>query len=211
MPAQIIQQSEKVISEIIQRLQDGEVVILPSDTTYALVVNGRDDRAMRKVMELKGWNVPQPLAIFTRKEKANEVAILNGAAKQMMEHFPYPVTMVVPKQETVSDMITGGYPNILVTCPDAFIYDLIQAVPFPMACASAKMGDFVGNSAKAAMQLFGDRVSLIVDGGKSKYGRSGTMVDFTVSVPTILKYGPVSVDDLRLILPDVELPSHLRK
>lgn len=211
MSAKIIQQSEKATSEIIQRLQAGEVIILPCDTTYALVVNAKDDSAIQKIMDLKGWNSPQPLAIFTRKEKANEVAILNADAKQMMEHFPYPVTMVVPKQKTVSEKITAGFPNILVTCPDPFIYNLIDAVPFPMACASAKIGDFIGNSAKAAMQLFGDRVSLIVDGGKSKYGRSATMIDFTVTVPTILKYGPVSVDDIRLILPDVELPSHLRK
>lgn len=38
-----------------------------------------------------------------------------------------------------------------------------------------------------------------------------TLVDFTLDRPTILKYGPVSVDDLRPILPDIELPCHLRK
>lgn len=128
-----------------------------------------------------------------------------------MEHFPYPVTMILPKKDTLPEIVSAGHRDIFIACPDRFIYDLILAVPFPIACGSAGYGDMQATNAKGASQLFDNEVPLIIDGGKGKYSRSGTLIDFTLDRPTILKYGPVSVDDLRPILPDVELPSHLRK
>jgi tRNA A37 threonylcarbamoyladenosine synthetase subunit TsaC/SUA5/YrdC len=62
-----------------------------------------------------------------------------------------------------------------------------------------------------ARSLFDGQVPLILDGGKSKYGKQSTIIDCTGKVPTIVNYGAVSYDYLRLILPEIELPSHLRK
>jgi tRNA threonylcarbamoyl adenosine modification protein (Sua5/YciO/YrdC/YwlC family) len=211
MQTQIAQKSSQIILEIIQRLEAGEVIILPTATTYALVANANNPQAVSQVADLKHWRTSQPLALFTRKERAAEVMHLNRNIEMMMSHFPYPVTMIVPKKDSVLNEVTGGYQNLLVTCPDDFIYDLVAEVPFPLACGSAGRGEARATSCKAAMQLFEGEVPLIVDGGQSKYGRSGTLIDFTTEIPAIMKYGPVSVDDLRPLLPEVELPSHMRK
>jgi L-threonylcarbamoyladenylate synthase len=211
MHTQISPKSSHLIPEIIQRLEAGEVFILPAATTYALVANANNPQAVSQIARLKRWKTSNPLAIFTRQEKAEEIMHLNRNIEIMMSHFPYPVTMIVPKKNSVLQEVTGGYQNLLVTCPDAFIYDLVGASPFPIACGSAGRGEAKATSCQAAMQLFEGEVPLIVDGGKSKYGRSATLIDFTTKIPTIMKYGPVSVDDLRPLLPEVELPSHMRK
>ncbi|MBZ8181907.1 L-threonylcarbamoyladenylate synthase [Oscillatoria salina] len=202
-----------LVPEIIRLLEAGEVIILPTDNTYAFVAHAFNPEAVTKLRSLKEWDMPSPLGIFSTKEKAEEVAVVTPASKRMMAEFPYPVTMIMRKQKHIIDELTGGFNNLLILCPDRFIYDLVEAVPFPMACASASVSSEIikVTTFEVAASVYDGKVPLIVDGGRSKYGRSGTLVDFTVEVPTILKYGPISVDDLRPILPEIILPSHLMK
>ena len=84
-------------------------------------------------------------------------------------------------------------------------------IPFPIVGTSASFAGSKITNADLALRFFGDKVSLIVDGGNSKHGRSGTVVDFTVEIPTIMTYGTVSVDDLRPLIPQIVLPSHMMK
>ncbi|MEC4988709.1 MAG: L-threonylcarbamoyladenylate synthase [Oscillatoria sp. PMC 1068.18] len=202
-----------LVPEIIRLLEAGEVIILPTDHTYAFVAHAFNREGLSKIRTLKQWDTPSPLGIFTIQEKAEEVVVVTPASRRMMAEFPYPVTMIMRKQKQVLDELTGGFKNLLIICPDQFIYDLVEAVPFPMACASASISAEIVKvtTFDVAASVYDGKVPLIVDGGRCKYGRSGTLVDFTVEVPTILKYGPVSVDDLRPILPEIILPSHLMK
>jgi tRNA A37 threonylcarbamoyladenosine synthetase subunit TsaC/SUA5/YrdC len=150
-------------------------------------------------------------AVFTRTERAEEVVQVNQTALQMLNHFPYPVTMIMEAKPILSERVTQGFKNIFVSCPDRFIYDLVMKLPFPIVGTSATNAGVNITSVARAIRCFGDRVPLIVDGGKSKYGRSGTLIDFTVDLPTIMTFGPVSVDDLRPLVPNIVLASHLMK
>ncbi len=211
MNNQVVKLNRNLIPEIKSRLKKGQVIILPTDTVYALVAHGNDTEAVTKLRQIKMFSSSQPLAVFTRKEKAKEVVVVNQAALQMMNHFPYPVTMIMPAKPTLSEAVTDGFKNIFVTCPDQFIYDLVMEMPFPIVGTSASFAGIQATDANLAVKFFGDKVSLIVDGGKSKHGRSGTVVDFTVEAPTIMTYGTVSLDDLRPLIPQIILPSHMMK
>ncbi len=211
MNSQVVQLNRNLIPEIKSRLKAGEVIILPTDTVYALVANGKDIEAVTRLRQIKAFSSPQPLAVLTRQEKAEEVVVVNQVALQMMNHFPYPVTMIMRAKPTLSDAVTNGFKNVFVTCPDQFIYDLIMEMPFPIVGSAASFAGIQVTNADLASKFFGDKVSLIVDGGKSKHGRSGTLVDFTVEVPTIMTYGTVSLDDLRPLIPQIVLPSHMMK
>jgi L-threonylcarbamoyladenylate synthase len=211
MNTQVVKLNRNIIPEIKSHLKAGEVIILPTDTIYALVADGNNPQAIARLRKIKEFSSPQPLAIFTRQEKAKEVVKVNEVASQMMSHFPYPVTMIMTAKPTLSEAVTDGFKNVFVTCPDRFIYELIMDIPFPLVGASASFAGVRVTNADLAVKFFGDRVSLIIDGGKSKYGRSGTVVDFTVELPTIMTYGTVSVDDLRPLIPQIVLPSHMMK
>lgn len=212
MQTKIAKRDSNLIPEIAQRLQAGEVIILPTDTVYAFVADAYNLDAVNRLKKLKKLNHPQPMALFSRQETANQVVVVNNAAARMMKHFPYPVTMIMQAKNTLPETVTNGFKNVFVTCPDSFIYDLIAGVSNPMVCASVTVSTSVkATNFDMAVRFFDEKVSLIVDGGKSKYGQSSTLVDFTVEVPTILTFGTVSVDDLRPIIPEIVLPSHLMK
>jgi tRNA threonylcarbamoyl adenosine modification protein (Sua5/YciO/YrdC/YwlC family) len=212
MHTKIAKKNLNLVNEITRHLKDGEIIILPTDTVYAFVGNAFDTDAVAKISSLKHWGHPQPMTIFTRKEKASEVVVLNRQAELMMSYFPYPVTMILPAKKSLPPQVTNGFKNVFVACPDRFIYDLVDALPFPMVCATVSVGDGIKVSDfNTVVQFYGDKVPFIVDGGRSKHGRSGTLVDFTLEIPTIMNFGTVSVDDLRPMIPEIILPSHLMK
>ena len=211
MNTQVVKLNSSLIPEIKSRLKAGEVIILPTDTVYALVANGNDTEAVTRLRQIKAFTSPQPLGVFTRKEKAEQVVEVDRPALEMMAHFPYPVTMIMRAKPVLSEAVTNGFKNVFVTCPDKFIYDLVMEVPFPIVGTSAAFAGIQATNAQLAAKFFGDKIDFIVDGGESKHGRSGTLVDFTVEVPTIMTYGTVSVDDLRPLLSQIVLPSHMMK
>ncbi|WNC45940.1 Sua5/YciO/YrdC/YwlC family protein [Thermosynechococcus sp. GLH187] len=191
-------------------LQQEEVIILPMATVYSFVVNGTSPRAIANLRRLKHFSTEQPLAILTRSDRAAEVAELSRDAKTMVDHFPYPVTMIVKGKPHLDPQIMQGFNCVYLACPDQFIYDLVGALPFFLVAATVKVGTELIVNFEDAQKYYGEQ-PLIVDGGRCRYGRRGTLVDFTLAYPTIMNFGPVSVDDLRPILPHIILPSHLMK
>ena len=211
MNSKVVKLNRNLIPEIKSRLQAKEVIILPTDTVYALVAKGNDTEAVTRLRQIKVFSSAQPLGVFTCKEKAEQVVEVDRVALQMMNHFPYPVTMIMRAKPTLSEAVTNGFKNVFVTCPDRFIYDLVMEIPFPIVGTSAAFAGIQSTNADLAVKFYGDKVSFIVDGGESKHGRSGTLVDFTVEAPTIMTYGTVSLDDLRPLMPQIVLPAHMRK
>ncbi|MCS7030064.1 MAG: L-threonylcarbamoyladenylate synthase [Gloeomargarita sp. SKYG116] len=210
--ALVLPADRRSFGQIEQFLQQDEIVALPMATVYGLVAKGTSPAAVAKLRAIKHLPAPQPLTILTNSvAHAETVAALTPAARQMLSHFPYPVTMIVPAKPHLDPLITDGFASVFLACPDAFIAELVQALPFFLVALSAQVGETVFTTFTDVQRYFGSQVAVIVDGGSCHYRHRSTLVDFTVPQPTILTYGAVSVDDLRPILPEVVLPSHLMK
>ncbi len=204
--------STDLLDAVRQHLETGEVVILPTPVSYILVANARKPQAIARIHELKRWNPPQPLALLTNRQKVGEFAEVSADCTKLLDRFPYPITLIVPSKNKLPESVTAGYKTLFIACPDRLTYDLVEYCPFPMVCTPAGFGaDYKARGYESAVQLFGDRVSLIVDGGKCQYEMRATLIDCSLPIPTIMNFGAVSVDDLRPIVPNIELPSHLRK
>lgn len=208
---EIVKLSNKSIPRIKHYLAQDQIVLLGIATTYVLVVNGASPRAVAKLRQFKQFDKDQPLGILTRGDRAGEVVKLAPAAKIMLSHFPLAVTMIVEALPHLDRGITLGFRNLFIACPDQFTDELVGAVPFPLVSATAKVGGEPITSFDSAQKYFRGQVALIADGGHCLHGRRGTLVDFTLPMPTIMNFGPISVDDLRPLLPEIILPSHLMK
>ncbi|MDR9404071.1 MAG: L-threonylcarbamoyladenylate synthase [Halothece sp. Uz-M2-17] len=208
----VVEKSPQLIPEIITRLEQGEVIILHTDTTYALIANGEDTAAVERIFSLKQGTSAQPLALFTREDRAEEFFVVNTYFQQFLKYFPYPVTLIVQPNQNLPAAVANGFKNIFAVCPDQFVYDLIGAADFPIAATSASFfGGVKAITLDMALRFFEGKVPYAVDGGTSQYGRSGTLIDLTVARPAMLTYGPVSYHDIIEFIPNLELPSHMRK
>lgn len=202
-----------LVPQIQEYLAAGEVVILPTDMMYILVANALQPQAIAKIHQLKKWKPQQqPLTLLTNEQKVGQFGFVSSDCQVLIRKLPYPITLIIPHKNNLPDPITAGHKTIFITCPDDFINLLVEQLPFPLVCATANLGaDYKAKTFETAVHFFGDQVPLIVDGGKCKHNNRTTLIDCSLEKPTILNFGVISYDDLRLILPTIELPSHLRK
>ncbi len=209
---QLTQSLSSILPKIKRHLESGEVVIIPTDLTYVFVAHGYNSQAIIEIHRLKRWQKPQPLALLSNLKKVREFGEVNEDCAKLMAKFPCPINLIIPQKNKLPDIVTDGYKTIFITCPDEISYELVNEIPFPMVCSPAGFSeDYKARNAKIAQQLFGDSVPLIIDGGRCKYEQRATLIDCSLPIPTIMNFGMISFDDLRPIVPNIELPSHLRK
>jgi len=204
--------SISIIPKIIDYLDKGKIVILHTDMVYVLLANGLNSNACDEIHKQKKWNPRKPLTLLSNKEKLPNYALLDNDAQILVNKFPYPISIIVPHRNKLSDTVTAGHNVIFISCPDDFIYKLVEKSPFPIVAGTASLGgELRANNAKTAEKLFGNNIALIVDGGDSKERVRTTLIDCDLPLPTIMNFGLIAYDELRLLIPHIELPSHLRK
>ena len=197
------------IGPMLSALGEGGVVIFSSANTYGFLANAEDPEATDQIYELKDRDRTKPLGYLSSPRRAPEVGIITPEVARALNLWPCPLSIVVRKTRRVPAYITR-LPSILLVCPDPTSIELVDRAPFLIACTSANLaGQPPVNDFEEAHAIFDGKVPLIVDGGRSRYGASGTMIDFSRPVPTILRLGPYSVDDLKKTVRDVVVADEL--
>ncbi len=196
---------EVVIARTVQVLKRGGLVALPTDTVYGLAANAADDRAVRRIFEVKGRvrDNPLPLLIASADELAKVANQVPESAQRLAEKFwPGPLTMVVPKSARISDLVTAGRASVAVRVPD---YPLIQAIlqhcPFPVAVTSANLsGQPALIEAGHVAEVFADRLDLLIHAQPCPGTAPSTVIDLTTSPPTLLRAGPITIAEMRGVI-----------
>ena len=128
---------------------------------------------------------------------------LPPAALRIAEHFwPGPLTLVVPRAERVPDEVTAGGDTVAVRVPDHDLARaLIRAAGAPLATTSANLsGQTSPVTAQEVAAQLGERIALILDGGRCPGGVPSTILDLTQPQPRILRPGPISLEQILGIL-----------
>ncbi len=118
--AKAIRASQAELEAAVDALRDGELVAFPTETVYGLGANAANPAAVRKVFELKGRPPSHPLIVHIDQQKYLKrwVREVMPVAEKLAEAFwPGPLTLVLPRSETVHDIITGGQDSIAIRIP----------------------------------------------------------------------------------------------
>jgi L-threonylcarbamoyladenylate synthase len=113
----------------------------------------------------------------------------------MKTFWPGPLTLILPKQAGVSDLITAGKPTVAIRIPrHPVTRELLKDLGFPIAAPSANPFTKVSpTSAQHVASYFGDRIPAILDGGPCEVGLESTIVGFEGERPIIYRKGGVSI------------------
>lgn len=204
----------KLAAEVLKR---GGTVVFPTETVYGLGANGLDEEAVKKIFIAKGRPSDNPIILHIAD--VNDLKSLTyeipEVAKLVINKFcPGPLTIVFKKSETVSNIVTGGLDTIAVRMPNHNIaLQLIKAAGVPVAAPSANIsGSPSPTCAAHVIDDLNGKADVIIDGGSCAVGVESTVLDLTREVPTILRPGGVTLEQLRDILGEVQLdPSLLKK
>ncbi len=191
-------------------LRSGGLVAIPTETVYGLAGNVWEPKTLARIFEAKNRPQFDPLIVHVANpDNADEVADLSlPHARQLAEAlWPGPLTMVLPRKPRVPDLATSGLSTVGVRCPSHPVARrIIELAGVPLAAPSANpFGYLSPTRAEHVANQLGERVDLIVDGGPCTIGVESTVLDLSESPALVLRPGAVSMEQLALLLPSVQL------
>ncbi|MBR3004368.1 MAG: threonylcarbamoyl-AMP synthase [Lachnospiraceae bacterium] len=178
-------------------LKHGGIVAFPTDTVYGLGAVYTDDEAVRSIFRAKGRDEGKPLSILVEGPWQAEMvaAEVTDEAKALMERFwPGALTLILPKNNTVSDYVSAGGSTVGIRMPaDETALGVIRAAGSPLAAPSANTsGKRSSVSAEDVRIDLEDKIDMIIDGGTCPIGISSTVLDLTGADIRILREGTVT-------------------
>jgi len=187
-------------------LREGGVIAFPTDTVYGLGADAFNPEAVARIYAIKNRpeTMPFPLLIA-------DISQLTAIAEPTSEiawflarcFWPGGLTLVLPKAASLPLYLAEGS-TVGVRIPNHPIcLTLIKCLGRPIIGTSANQSGKVSSlTAYEVKQQLGDKVDLIIDGGKCPGGNESTVVDVNGGVPIILRQG---------IIPQHEIEEALKK
>lgn len=202
--------SQAELSRAAQCLRDGGLVAFPTETVYGLGAHALDAVAVRRIFEAKGRPSTDPLIVHVASAQQVRALVRSwpaAAARLAARFWPGPLTMVLPKAETVPDEVTAGLPSVAVRVPaHPIAHGLLTVAAIPVAAPSANL--FSRPSPTTAAHVLADldgRVDIVLDGGATPVGLESTVIDLTGAAPRILRPGGTTAEELAAVLGSVGL------
>lgn len=187
----IFTDSKLGIPQLVHTLRNSEPVVMPTETVYGLAAKIDDLESLKKIFIYKKRPFFDPLIvhIFDRLQLSQlshfESPIINDLVTKF---WPGPLTLVLPKRSSVSDLVTSGLDSVGVRMPShPLALELLKTVNVPLAAPSANL--FGQTSPTTAQHVENDFPNLqILDGGPCDIGIEST----------VLKVQPIQNDNVSL-------------
>ena len=187
----------------------GQLIVMPTDTVYGLGVDAFDRAAVAALLAAKGRgrNVPVPVLVGSWDTIDGLVTYVPAQMRALIEAFwPGGLTLVVEHAPSLSWDLGDSRGTVAVRMPLHPVALEVLAQTGPMAVSSAnRHGLPPAPDATQAREQLGESVSIYLDGGAATVGVASSIVDVTSQVPRLLRAGAVSADELRAVLPDLEI------
>lgn len=196
--------------EAAEFIKRGGAVAFPTETVYGLGANVFDERAIAKIFAAKRRPNDNPLIahVGDLEQIDSLVSEINEKAQRFIEaFFPAPLTVVLPKSKRVPLIATANLDTIGVRMPqNSLAREFLRACETPLVAPSANLsGKPSPTDWRAVYEDLNGRIECILKGEPTEIGLESTVVDCTSDVPLILRFGAVTLEDLRKIVPETEI------
>ncbi len=188
-----------------------ELVVLPTDTVYGIGADAFSAEAVGDLLEAKGRgrNMPTPVLIGSPNTLHGLVTDFSEAAWELVDAFwPGALTLVARHQPSLTWDLGETRGTVAVRMPLHPVALELLTEFGPMAVSSANLtGQPAPQDCDAAQDMLGDSVSVYLDGGRTPDPEPSSIVDVTGKTPVLLRAGALSAEELRKVVPDLEVGS----
>lgn len=192
----------KKAAEIIRK---GGVVVFPTETVYGLGGDALNPKAVARIYEIKNRPNFDPLIVHVCSiDMARSLVLeIDEVSLKLMERFwPGPLTIVLPKKDHVPDITTAGLKTVALRMPSSKVaLKLIEFSARPIAAPSANPFGYVSpTNAIQVAETLGNKVDMILDGGKTEFGIESTVVMYHEGNLYLLRPGALEVEAIERYL-----------
>ncbi len=198
----------EAIKEAVAVLESGGVIVCPTDTLYGIGCNALDEKAVKRIFEIKDRPLAKPLPVIVRNVKwAKELAYVKKRDEKVLEKvWPGRVTVVLQKKSIIPDVVTSGQKTVGIRIPENKLVDhLLKSFGYPMALTSANIsGEDPTQDINEIIEVFSKRLTkqpdLILDVGILPKSEPSAILDLTGDKPKISRIGPSKPKDFLKLL-----------
>lgn len=198
------------IARAAELIRAGELVAFPTETVYGLGANALDVAAIDKIYAAKGRPPSSPLIVHVSSIEMARALVREWperADKLARKFWPGPLTLVLPKQPHVPDRLTAGLDTVGIRMPANPIAEaLIRAAGVPIAAPSANLfTELSPTTAQHVRDGLGDRVAMVLDGGRTTVGIESTVLSLAGSSAVLLRPGMVTKAEIEAVIGPVRV------
>ena len=195
-------------------IKSGGLVLFPTETVYGLGANGLDENAVKKIYIAKGRSSDNPLILhISSMDMLSQIATnISDLEYSLMKNFwPGPFTIILNRKKVVPNIVTANLETVGIRMPSNQIAkELISYAGTPIAAPSANIsGKPSGTNIQDIFDELAPKVDLIVDGGRCEVGLESTVVRVIDDVPTILRPGKITPEQIKTVAGKVKIDKHI--
>lgn len=185
-------------------IQRGRLVVLPTDTVYGIAADAFDAGAVQRLLDAKGRgrDMPPPVLVGSAGTLDALASDVPPYVRPLVDAFwPGPLTVVCHEQSSLQWDLGDTRGTVAVRMPDHDVARKLLDRTGPLAVSSANLtGHDAATDADQAMEMLGDKVAVVIDGGTTPGNVPSTIVDATGERPRLLRLGAISVERLDEVL-----------
>ncbi|MGG2458722.1 L-threonylcarbamoyladenylate synthase [Streptomyces sp. RGM 3693] len=197
------------LREAASAVRRGELVVLPTDTVYGIGADAFSPEAVGDLLEAKGRGrgMPSPVLVGSPNTLHGLVTEFSEQAWELVDAFwPGALTLVAKHQPSLTWDLGETRGTVAVRMPLHPVAIELLSEFGPMAVSSANLtGHPSPQDCDAAQEMLGDSVSVYLDAGPTPAAVPSSIVDVTGKVPVLLREGAISAEELRKVVPELEV------
>ncbi|HLN54438.1 MAG TPA: L-threonylcarbamoyladenylate synthase [Bacteroidales bacterium] len=188
--------NSKKLRQVISILEDGGIIIYPTDTVYAMGCSLFAKKAIEKIARFKGQNPDNPdlSVIFHDMSQLSEYTIIrdNSIFKLLKRNIPGPFTFIVQANSQMPKFFTGKKKTVGIRIPDNnIVLEIVRELGKPLITTSIHDADEIieyTTDPELIHEKYKDLVDAVIDGGFGK-NEASTIIDCTTEEPEIVRQG----------------------
>jgi tRNA threonylcarbamoyl adenosine modification protein (Sua5/YciO/YrdC/YwlC family) len=189
---------KRFIEKAVDVLEDGGVILYPTDTVYAYGCDISRRDAIEKIYQIRHLERNKPLSfVFPDISMMHEYVrnMPDPAFKMMKKVLPGPYTFIYQASKLIPKVVLTKQKTVGVRIPDCTIaLEIVRTLGRPLVTASvlATDGDYIVEPAEIE-KVYRNQLDLVIDCGK-KVSEPSTVIDFSAGSMRVLREGKGRID-----------------
>lgn len=184
--------NERIVDQAVTVLEDGGVIIYPTDTVYGIGCDITRKSAIERIYRAKNMDKQKPLSFVCADltDIATYARVDTVMYRVMRKHLPGPYTFILPATREVPKLLVSRQKTVGLRIPDhPFTLAMVKALGRPIISTSVNISErSFASDPQEFFEHYEGKVDLVVDSGPS-YADLSSVIDLTNHDPVLIREG----------------------
>lgn len=185
----------------VEYLHQGQIVAFPTETYYGLAVDPKNESAVTALFNVKKRPVDKPLLLLVQ-DRSQLLDLISSVPPELepliAKYWPGPLTLIFPAHPSVNNIITAGTRTVGIRIsPHQVAEKLVREFGGAITATSANISGIPpAKTAQEVVDMFGDDIDYVLDGGGTTAGLCSTIIGVKNSQLQVIRAGVIDIFSL---------------